>query len=180
MQATRVSKGKPIRQVSAQARAKVAIAEMTALLEDYARRGVFRGFSCQATRGSKTTYRVAWHRNQEFELAFDGKSNGLRFMQLLSAVPANSEMYRELKAFVASRHADDLPEHRRIDRQKALAQVYNRKGQVSLAIDAIDGDAQYAGRKLVHLANEIFMSFLVEGNYFDYMVEAFDLDPDRM
>ena len=37
----------------------------------------------------------------------------------------------------------------------------------------------YGTRKLIHLVHEIFLEFLAEGKYFEYQIEAFDLDPDR-
>ena len=40
--------------------------------------------------------------------------------------------------------------------------------------------SEYAVRKLVHLINEIYLTFLTDGKYFDYLVETFNLDPDRM
>ena len=156
------------------------VSAVTELLEEYARRGVFRGFSCQQARGGKATYRLLWHRNQTFDVTFEPASGRVGISRLLVNVPANSAMYRELKQFIASRQSDDLPEHRRVDRDKARVYVSNRKGVVSLAVESVDGNDPYGARKLIHLVHEIFMTFLVEGNYFDYMVEVFDLDPDRM
>ena len=51
---------------------------------------------------------------------------------------------------------------------------------MALAVVSRDNDYEYAVRKLIHLVHEIFMVFLMEGNYLDYMIEEFDLDPDRM
>ncbi len=36
-----------------------------------------------------------------------------------------------------------------------------------------------AHRQLIHLVHEIFMTFLLDGRYYEYMVETFDLDPDK-
>ena len=89
-------------------------------------------------------------------------------------------MYQELKAFVRSRQADDLPEHRRVDAARLQTRTYSRGGNVLLVMKSLDGDSEYAARKLVHLVNEIYLSFLSEGQYLDYMIETFNLDPDRM
>jgi hypothetical protein len=49
---------------------------------------------------------------------------------------------------------------------------------VSLTMRLLNDD-EYGARKLIHLAQEIFLVFLQDGRYYDYMVENFDLDPDR-
>ena len=61
---------------------------------------------------------------------------------------------------------------RRFDRLTEAANV-------SLVMEVIDGDCEYGARKLIHLTHEIFLTFLVDGHT-DYLVETFDLDPDRM
>jgi hypothetical protein len=149
-------------------------------LAGYAKRGVFRGFSEGAVTKGKASFRIVWHRDRVFEMVFDAKKNELRFPEVLTGVPAGSTMYRELKGFINTRLSDELPEYRRIDSQKAQVRASNRGGSVALALVVNDGDYEYGVRKLVHLVHEIFMVFLIEGSYLEYMVEAFDLDPDRM
>lgn len=41
------------------------------------------------------------------------------------------------------------------------------------------GDWDYVTRKLIHLVHEIFLGFLVDGGYYEYMVAHLGLDPDR-
>ena len=43
----------------------------------------------------------------------------------------------------------------------------------------LDGDTEYAVRRLVAVVNEIYLDFLSSGLYFDWLVETFDLDPDH-
>ena len=50
----------------------------------------------------------------------------------------------------------------------------------SLTITAADGNLKYAIRKLIQLVHEIYMVFLYDGRYYGYMLEVFNLDPDRM
>ena len=121
-----------------------------------------------------------WHRDQLFELVVDAQKRTLRFPLVLPAVPVQSEMYRELRAFVAERQGESVPEHRRIDPAKSAVQVGNRGGTVSITLTAVDEDYDYATRKLVNLVHEIYLVFLYDGLYYDYLVETFDLDPDRM
>ena len=37
----------------------------------------------------------------------------------------------------------------------------------------------YAARKLIHAVHEIYLTYLNDGRYYNYMVEVFDIDPDR-
>lgn len=148
------------------------------VLESYAQRGVFRGFSRGPKRSEKTTFRMLWHRDRVFELVFDEAKQQLRFPQLLPNV--STGMFQHLKEFLQERSSDDLPEHRRIDRRKVEVRTQNRKGTVSLAFLVSGGDMEHGARKLIHLVHEIFLTFLMDGRNYDYMVENFDLDPDAM
>ena len=150
------------------------------ILESYAARAVFRGFSHGPARGGRAIFRMLWHRDRLFELILDVPKKTLRFPLVLPEVPANSPMYREFREFVESRFSDSLPEHRRIDAKKARVRCGNRGGNVSLTLTAVDGDFDYGTRKLIHLVHEVYMDFLLDGRYYEYMIEKFDLDPDRM
>ncbi len=149
------------------------------ILENYANRGIFRGFSRGPVRNGKASFKILWHRDRVFELILDSNTRSLRFPVVLPEVPPASSMYREFKEFVASRQSADFPEHRRIDPAKAGVRSGNRAGNVSLTLKLADSDYEYATRKFIHLVHEIFMIFLMDGPYFEYMVEVFDLDPDH-
>ena len=149
-------------------------------LENYAKRGVFRGFSRGPVNGGQAAFRMVWHHQRTFDFILDAQKKTMRFPLVLPGVPADSAMYRELKRFIKSRQSDELPEHRRIDSRKVQLQSFNRGGNVSLSLRVLDGDCEYGARKLIHLVHEIFLTFLLDGNYYDYLVETFDLDPDRM
>jgi hypothetical protein len=150
------------------------------VLAEYAERRVFHGFSRARTTGDTASFQIAWHRGRVFELTFDAKTCTLRLPEVLTNVPAGAAMHADLKAFIRSRQSAELPEHRRIDRQKVQIRTYNRNDDILLVMKANDGDGEYAARKLVHLVYEIYLIFLADGNYFDYLVETFDLDPDHM
>ena len=149
-------------------------------LEGYARRGVFRGYSQEPEiRDGRCTFKLRWHHGRLFELIFDARRNTLRFPRLLPNVPTDSSMYRELRRFIEQRHSPELLEHRRIDASKAVASPSNRRGNVALTMRLRAGDDEYVVRKLIHLVHEIFLVFLQDGRYYEYMVENFDLEPDR-
>ena len=152
---------------------------VTAILEGYAEKAVFRGFSAHAVRGGKATYRMIWHHDRPFELLLDVPKKTLRFPAVLPGVPVRSAMYRELKAFLKARQSDEIPEHRRVNPAKARLSAANQRGTVSLTVTVKDGDFDYATRKIIHVVHEIFLIFLEDGPYFEYMVEHLGLDPDR-
>lgn len=155
------------------------IALVTGILEGYAEKAVFRGFSAHPSSDGKASYRMVWHHDRPFELSLNVPGKSLRFPAVLPGVPARSDMYRELRAFLKSRQTDEVPQHRRVDPAKARLTVSNQRGVVSLALAVRDGDFDYATRKLIQMVHEIFMVFLVDGPYFEYMVERLGLDPDR-
>lgn len=169
-----VPKKKSIRKDSG--RRVEAVAET---LENYARRGVFRGFSRGPLKNGKIAFRVVWHLDRVFDLVFDSNRGTMRFPLVLPDVPAASKMYLDLKEFIKSRHSAGLPDHRRIDSRKAQIACHVRSGNVSITLTVNNGDYVYGARKLINLVHEIFLVFLAD-RYYEYMVEAFDLDPDRI
>jgi hypothetical protein len=148
------------------------------ILEGYAKRGVFRGFSRGPGSNRKASFRLLWHRDRLFELILDVNTHTLRFPLVLPQVDPKSTMYRKFKEFVKSRQSEEMPQHRRIDKREARVQPFNRGGSVSLTLTVQNGDYEYGARKLIHLVHEIFLVFLVDGPYYEYMVENFGLDPD--
>jgi hypothetical protein len=151
---------------------------VTAVLEGYAEKALFRGFSAHPGRG-KATYRMVWHYDRPFELLLDVPKKTLRFPALLPGVPVRSTMYAALQAFVKERQSPELPDHRRIDSAAARLALANQKGSVSLVLTVKNADFEYAARKIIQVVHEIFLIFLVDGPYYDYMVEHLGLDPDR-
>ena len=149
------------------------------ILEEYAARGVFQGFSRHEAGRRRGQFRVQWHRRQLFDLTYDGTKKSLRIACVLPQVPARSSMYKEFKAWLKTRQDDSLPDHRRCERKKATLKTYNRSGDIALTLQVLDDDVEYGVRKLVSLVNEIYLDFLSSGLYFDWLIETFDLDPDN-
>jgi hypothetical protein len=155
------------------------VALVTGILEGYAAKAVFRGFSAHPQGDGAATYRMVWHHDRPFKLLLDVQRKTLRFPAVLPGVPARSAMYRELQAFLKARQSGDMPEHRRVNPAKARVTSSTARGMVSVKLTVKDGDFDYATRKIIHIVHEIFMIFLVDGPYFEYMVEQLGLDPDR-
>jgi hypothetical protein len=147
-------------------------ATIAGVLEGYANRGVFRGYS-----RSGNAFRMLWHRDRSFDLKLDVSRKTLRMPAVLPQV--SPSMFTELKAFVESRFSAAVPSHRRIERRKVRAICARRGGDVSITMTVVGRDFEYAARRLIHLVHEIYLVFLNDGRYFDYMVETLKLDPDR-
>jgi len=152
---------------------------VTRILEGYAEKAVFRGFSAHPGVRGQAVYRMIWHLDRPFELLLDVSQKTLQFPSVLPGVPARSPMFRELRAFVKARQSDQLPEHRRVNPAKARLALANLRGIASVKITSKDGDFEYAARKIIQIVHEIFLVFLVDGPYFEYMVEHLGLDEDR-
>ena len=152
---------------------------VTGILQGYADKAVFRGFSASPAAKGKASFVLVWHHDRRFELFLDAPRKTLRFPALLPGVPAGSAMYRELKQFLEARQSGELPEHRRVDRARALLRCSNRAGIVSVTLKVLDGDFEYGARKLIHTVHEVFLVFLSDGPYYEYLVEEFGLDPDK-
>ena len=88
------------------------------------------------------------------------------------------EAFKE--SFVASRQSQETIEHRRIDPKKIRISCSLRNGDISLLFVSKDSDFEYATQKLINLVHEVFLVFLNDGMYYEYMIEAFDLDPDQI
>ena len=149
-----------------------------AILENYASRGVFRGFARGPATAAKASFKVLWHYAKFYDLVLEPAKKTLRMPQVLPGVPA--DLHQALREFLAARTTEDWPAHRRIDPAKAALAAQVRAGHLSLTITALDGDFDYATRKLIHTVHEIFLEFLNDGRYYEYLIETFDLDPDKL
>jgi hypothetical protein len=153
---------------------------VTSVLEHYAKRGIFRGYSATLLSKNKATYKLVWHREQKFEFVADMTKQTLRIPIVLPEVPADSDMYKAFKAYVKKRTDQSLPEHRKIDEARTQIKAMNRAGNISLTAKCLDEDYDYSARKLIHLVHEIYMDFLMDGNNYDYLIETFNIDPDAL
>ena len=146
------------------------------LLENYAKRGVFRGFSLQSSRGGVAAFRVVWFYSRAFELIVDKQKKILLVPAVLPRVPAN--IYADFRAFVLSHHDAGLPDHRRTEKTKARLRCAKRRAGASIAVTARDEDYAYALQRLIHIIHETFTIFLLDGRYRDYVVEQLGANPE--
>ena len=165
-------------------RTKSVVDLVADILENYATRGVFRGFSREFSQGparkGQATFKMMWHHDRYFELVLDVPKHTLRCPAVLPSVPRDSSMHREFKEFLEYNQSEERPPHRRIDPAKVGIRSGNRAGNVSLTFTVKDGDYEYGARKTIHLMDEIFKIFLQDGPYYEYLVENFGVDPDKV
>lgn len=150
-----------------------------ALLQHYAARGAFRSFSeVPQTSRRLVVFQFLWFRDVRFRVTYNPATRMLTFVDLLPAVPARSEMDRRLRAFVASRSSESVPEHRRVDLKKVHVSVVNRKSAISVMFALKPRQIEYGTRKAVHLIHEVLMDFLNDSQYVEYNIEHFNLNPE--
>jgi hypothetical protein len=123
----------------------------------YADRGVFRGFSEYKTKAGLPAFRFLWLSSRPMELTVNTARNMLEFRRVLPGVPGRSPLYARLKSFIAERHDQDLPEHRRVDPARAEAGCSNRSQHVSVSLAVKDNQYEYATGRLVNLVHELFV-----------------------
>jgi hypothetical protein len=121
------------------------------VLEEYARRGVFRSFS-QVAPGR---FRFYWLWNLPFELTLDEKRASLAFRGLLPKM--TPELVAGIVEFLKECCSEDRPEHRRVEALRA-AVSFSTRG--TLTLYAISGDYEYAARKAINLVSELFTGYL--------------------
>ena len=148
------------------------------VLQEYASRGLLRSLLRSETGPDKPEFRFLWFRDREFNLHVDQRAARIRLDGVLRDVAPRSRMDRELRAWIRSRQDPQLPAHRRIDPRRASVALRNSSGQLSLSLSCLDLDWEYATRRLVHLLNELYVDVLARAQYFDWLVESFELDPD--
>jgi hypothetical protein len=142
-------------------------------LQVYADRGVFRGLNEVKPRHGKESFTFVWLGDRPLELGIDTEAALLKFKHLLPNVPSNSELYSELKRFLTSRSAEDLPRHRRIDSKRAEVVWMNRSGNVSIALRVRNNQYAYGLNRLINLVHDLFVK--LNDSHPEYMCETFDV-----
>ncbi len=151
---------------------------VTGILEGYASRGVFAGFRQNKRQPRKVDFTILWHFRRAFSIQLDETKASLTLTGLLPQVSAAGNLRRELAVYLQQYAAPERPPHRRIDSEKARVTCYVRNDTPSLRVAVLDGDFEYATRRLIHLVNELFLDFLRDARYVDYMVAHLGMNPE--
>ena len=144
---------------------------VTSVLQGYADRGVFRGFSSTRSSQGRHEYRFTWLTRRPMIVAFDPQTSVLTFKGLLPSARSAAGMVDDLQRLVASRSARDVPSNKRLDRRRAILAAATRQGDWSLAATVRGSNHEYATRLALNLVNEIFL--LLHERHPDYLVQHF-------
>lgn len=150
------------------------------ILQDYADRGVFRGFREVAGRKNTIVFEILCFpfTQHSFRLVYTDNPASLVFKRLLNDMPARSDMYRQFKSYMKERSSDELPAHRRIDPERVQLRWSNRLGDVNVALNINDQNHEYATRRAINLLTDLFFDLLTESPFYEFMNEHFDMPED--
>ncbi len=139
------------------------------ILQEYADRGIFRGFA----ENRSGQFQFVWLHQHQMHLRADTAMHTLRFAGLFPAITARSQMYAELKRYIQERHDRAVPEHRRVDRRRAEVTCSNRNASVSIILTVKNRQYAYGVKKIVNLVHDIFLH--LRDVYPEYLMENFDV-----
>jgi hypothetical protein len=149
------------------------------LIEEGVKRRVFLNASApQVSKSGKITYELVWHKRRTFQLSLTPSKRVISIPNLLPALDRKSTLYRSLVDFIGEFPAEARPEHRRVMAEKASLAVSLRGGMAQLNVTSRDGDLEYAFAKIVQAVNEVFLLFIISGEYFEYRVQHLGAHPD--
>ena len=158
------------------ARGREAAAVITATLQQYADRGVFRGFRAEQGRGGRVRYTFSWLTRVPMSVVFDPARNVLSFPAAFHGIEPRSPIVGDLKAMIEGRSDRRLPAHKRLDLRKARVACSRRKDTVSLALTIKGTHHEYAVRNALNLVNELFL--LLHQTYPEYLIDHFGASPE--
>ncbi len=162
---------------------QVAAAEMDVdlvdvILRTYAEKGVFTGYARLKHSTSAAQYRIRWFYSRPMDVSLDRKRQTISLPEFLPSVDLQPVLVRDLRAFL--RGMSELPEHRRLDETRAELSLRRKGNALTLAVRSLDGDLEYACRKLVHIANEVLLVFLSSHLYDQYKIDGLGVDPETI
>ncbi|MBI3402194.1 MAG: hypothetical protein HY048_12305 [Acidobacteria bacterium] len=149
---------------------------VSAALQRYAARGVFRGFSILPDRNGRRHFRFTWLTRQPITITYHAKSHRLDFRSLLPGVGRYPGLGARLKDMLDDHTTGAVPAHRRIDRRRARVTCAIRRGAFSLALDVRGRHEAYAVQRGLNLVNQLFL--LLHADYPEYLVECFGFRPE--
>lgn len=149
---------------------------VTALLQKYADRGVFRGFRTTRRPGGRYEYTFTWLVRRSFTLSYDPARRVLAFKNLFPHIAARSPVATALREVVAGRSTGRVPAHKRLDRRKLQASCGVHRGSFSLTMRVRGEHEAYAVQQSLNLVNELFLT--LHETYPDYLIAQFGLSAE--
>jgi hypothetical protein len=146
---------------------------ITRTLQQYADRGVFRGFSVTPRKRGGSEYRFTWLTQRPTTIEYDPAVRALTFRRLFPAVRSRPAIAGALHELVAHRASRDLPPHKRLDKRKAILASSVRNGDWTLKVTVRGRNDEYATRFTLNVVNELFL--LLHESFPDYLIEHFGI-----
>ncbi len=151
---------------------------VSAALQQYADRGVFRGFSVAKATGGRYEYTFTWLMQRPFTLVYDPARRVLSFRELFPDVGARSAIATALREVVAERSKRRVPAHKRLDgrRVQARCAVQRNRFSLTVAVRGATANDSYAVRQMLNLVNELFL--VLHEKYPEYLISHFGLSSE--
>lgn len=148
---------------------------VSAALQRYADRGVFRGFRATPGPRGRVDYVFLWLLRRPMTATFEPRRGMLKFPALFPGVNTPG-MAAELTDLVTQRSTRDQPAHKRIDGRRARLSCAVRKNTWSLTVSVRGANYDYAVRHALNLINELFLA--LHTSYPEYLVEHFGMSTE--
>jgi len=142
-------------------------------LQHYAERGVFSGLRETSARSNQYTFNFRWLLDSEYQLTWDETNRQFLFKELLPGLSYPGFLDRELRRFTEERASTSLPEHRRIDSDKAILSYNIRLGCGRIRLSLKEGDVPYGLRSALTFVNDLVAWLHLY--HIDYLHENFGL-----
>jgi hypothetical protein len=149
---------------------------VTAALQKYSDRGVFRGLKTTRRPGGRYEYTFTWLMRRSFTLSYDPARRVLSFKNLFPNVTARSPIATALREVVAERSTNRVPAHKRLDGRRVQASCGIRGGGFWLTMRVRGEQGAYAVQQLLGLVNELFL--VLHETFPDYVAAEFGLSSE--
>ena len=148
--------------------------KVTAALQAYSERGVFRGFRATPAARARVTYQFAWLTRRLVDAVFDPRTNKLTFPALLPAL--DKAAAADVAAVIGSLARRDTPTHKRLDARRARITGAIRRGAFTLSVGIRGANHEYAVKAALNLINEIFVT--LQERHPGYLIEQFGMSTE--
>jgi hypothetical protein len=147
---------------------------VTAALQAYADRGVFRGFRATPLGRGQVEYQFLWLTKRPVKAVFNPTTRRLTFPSALPQIDRSAAAH--MKAAVVSRTERHQPEHKRVDARRSRITGTLRKGDFTIAVDIRGQNHEYAVSKALNLINEMFV--ILHEHHPGYLIERFGISTE--
>ena len=147
---------------------------VTAALQAYSDRGVFRRFRATPAPRARVVYQFAWLTRRPVDAVFDPRANTLTFPALLPEL--GKAAAADVATVIGSLARRDTPAHKRLDARRARITGAIRRGALTLDVRIRGGNQEYAVKAVLNVINEIFVR--LQERHPEYLIEQFGMSTE--